>query len=190
MIVEGKSSAVSFKNVVLGVVSEISQEFIKLAALNPLKNALFGTSSPTLGGGGFFGSLFSGSTSGAGINYAASGAGQLNAAFADGGSFEVGPGFQSIMAGRDNRLVQFAARDGERVTVETPGQQRMKSGDGNKGMVVNMTLNNPTRDSIPLIIEQLGALGAEVKQTRASIPSTAVKSLVDARRRNPALFRG
>jgi hypothetical protein len=70
MFVEGKASALDFRNVALAVVGEIAQEFIKLATINPLKNALFGTNSPTLGsGGGLFsglGNLFGGGGGGFG----------------------------------------------------------------------------------------------------------------------------
>lgn len=66
MTVEGKASALSFKDVWLGVVSELTQEFIKLATINPLKNAIFGTNSPTLtdaaGAFGSLGKLFGGSS--------------------------------------------------------------------------------------------------------------------------------
>lgn len=44
--------------------------------------------------------------------------------FRHGGSFEVGGA-----GGPDSQLVQFAATPGERVTVETPGQQRRGGGD-------------------------------------------------------------
>lgn len=57
MFVEGKGEAVSWKNVVSGVISEVYQEFMKLTIMNPLKNMLFGSSLPTLGS---FGGLFGG----------------------------------------------------------------------------------------------------------------------------------
>lgn len=41
--------------------------------------------------------------------------------FADGGSFTVNGAWPSVDAGRDNRLVSFFARDGERVNVAPPG---------------------------------------------------------------------
>jgi hypothetical protein len=47
--------------------------------------------------------------------------------FAGGGDFKVGAGFPSIPAGRDNRLVSFAARDGEQVSVRTPEQVRAET---------------------------------------------------------------
>lgn len=199
MFVEGKSSAVSFKSVMLGVVSEIMQSFIQLAAINPLKNALFGTSAATLSsaGGGLFGSLF-----GAGYDTSMSsslvqtgGSGVIGRTyvgpFADGGSFTVGSGNQSVLAGRDNRLISFAARDGERVTVETPGQQRMKSGEasGNSGTTVNMTLNNPTRDMIPDIIQQLQAIGMRVNQVDRSVEGRSIRAVSDAQRRGNSAMR-
>jgi methyl-accepting chemotaxis protein len=54
--------------------------------------------------------------------------------FADGGSFTVGGGFPPINAGRDNRLVAFAARDGERVSVTPPG------GGGGGSPQINQTI--------------------------------------------------
>lgn len=58
MFVEGKASALDFKNVGLAVIGELAQEFIKLAAINPLKNALFGTASASLGGASGLGGIF------------------------------------------------------------------------------------------------------------------------------------
>ena len=193
MMVQGKASAFDFKNVLLGVVSEIAQSFIQLAAINPLKNALFGTSAATLSdAGGFFGSLFSGS----GSSISNGSAGGIRAprpssslfGFADGGSMMVGPGLPSINAGRDNRMVSFAARDGERITVETPGQQRMQSAGNSGAGKVEMNFYNPTRDLIPDIIREVQALGLEVKQTKSSIGPAAVSAVVRASQRNPNLL--
>lgn len=44
---QGKDAMIDFKSVARGVLSEITQEFIKLAAINPMKNALFGQNNPT-----------------------------------------------------------------------------------------------------------------------------------------------
>ena len=191
MAVEGKDAFADLRNIGRAVVSELMQSFIELAAINPLKNALFGSSSPSLGGiGGFFGSLFGGGGGGSILGLEAIGATVPYAALADGGSFTVGSSFPSINAGRDNRLVTFAARDGERVTVETPGQQRVSSDGGTGGgQTVYMTLNNPTRDMIPELVQRLDNLGYEVKQTRASIPGVAVSAVADAQRRGRASMR-
>ena len=45
----GEKAAVNFQNVSLAVISELLQAFIQLAAVNPLKNLLFGTAEATLG---------------------------------------------------------------------------------------------------------------------------------------------
>jgi len=64
MFVEGKQGALEWKNVFRAVLSELMQELIKLAIMNPIKNALFGNiagyaMAPALfGGGGGLGSLF------------------------------------------------------------------------------------------------------------------------------------
>lgn len=59
----GSLKALDFGALMKGLVSEILQEFLKLALLNPLKNMLFGGTSPTLGSvGGLVGSLFGGQT--------------------------------------------------------------------------------------------------------------------------------
>lgn len=60
----GSLKALDFGSLARGVVSEVAQEFLKLALLNPLKNALFGGTSATLGSvGGLVGSLLGGTTS-------------------------------------------------------------------------------------------------------------------------------
>jgi hypothetical protein len=57
----GKDAAISFSSVTKGLLADLEQEFVKLAVINPLKNALFGGSSPTLGGvGGLLGSMLGG----------------------------------------------------------------------------------------------------------------------------------
>jgi hypothetical protein len=146
MFVQGEGAAVSWKGVMRGVLSEIHQEFMRLAIMNPLKNMLFGGNAPTLAGmGGLIGSVglaglgdfFSGAsasmfgttfgTSSMALynqNLGLAAAGAPGAAFADGGSFTVGGS-----GGTDSRRVSFKATPGEKVTVETPGQQR--GGGGN-----------------------------------------------------------
>jgi hypothetical protein len=48
--VQGQGAAVDFGNVAKAVLSQLVQQFIQLAALNPLENALFGGTRGTLGG--------------------------------------------------------------------------------------------------------------------------------------------
>ena len=59
---------------------------------------------------------------------------QMGMTFATGGSFTVGGS-----GGTDSSLVAFAATPGERVTVETPGQQN-RNGSG-QSVVVNMNVS-------------------------------------------------
>lgn len=60
-ILENGLSLETLSDITRSVVSDMATEFLKLAALNPLKNAMFGTNYSTLGdAGGFIGSLFSG----------------------------------------------------------------------------------------------------------------------------------
>jgi len=195
MFVQGKAGAFEFKNIALSVVSELAQSFIQLAAINPLKNALFGTSSATLSGaGGILGSLFSGGSSisngSAGGVRAPRSSGFLSSIssffkFADGGSFTVGSGFPSVNAGRDNRMVSFAARDGERVTVETPGQQRMRSGGGTAPRGGDINIYPDLRGASA---EAVDALHSMVRDLKANQSAVAIESVVKARRRNPRLF--
>lgn len=193
MFVEGKSSALTFKNVMLGVVSEIAQSFIQLAAINPLKNALFGTNAATLGSsalGGLFGGF---DTSMSSSLVQTGGSGVIGRSFvgpfADGGSFMVGSGLPSINAGRDNRLVSFAARDGEKVTVETPGQQRMRSGEG-MSMRSSGGDINVYPDMRGASVEAVEALHKMVKSLNASIEGRSVKAVADAQRRGRPAMRG
>ncbi len=60
---EGKNAAASFGSITKGIITDLEQEFIKLAVINPLKNAFAGGSSalPTLGSVG--GSLLGGASS-------------------------------------------------------------------------------------------------------------------------------
>lgn len=103
--VEGKEAALKWRNVVGGALSELAQEFIKLAALNPLKNALFGTNYATLGGFDFFGLFGGGGSPGYGGldygSYAASGIGYVGpSAFHTGG-----------IVGKDTGLPRVVAND-------------------------------------------------------------------------------
>lgn len=66
MVTSGETSFDNLRNVAMSVLNDIASEMFKLAAINPLKDALLGTSSPGLGGllgdiGGVIGgSLFGG----------------------------------------------------------------------------------------------------------------------------------
>lgn len=65
-IVDGKDKLEALNDTVKAVAKDILNTFMKLAVLNPIKNALFGTSNQTLGGGGGIGGLLGGFFSGGG----------------------------------------------------------------------------------------------------------------------------
>ncbi|MCA3248592.1 MAG: hypothetical protein ING19_20850 [Azospirillum sp.] len=87
MALDGKDAFASLANVGRAVAASLYTDFIKLAAINPLKNMIFGGNAPTLGGGGFFSGLFSGGGgAGAGNSLATvGGAGFTGGTFATGG---------------------------------------------------------------------------------------------------------
>ncbi|MFN4089355.1 MAG: hypothetical protein ACK4QW_09995 [Alphaproteobacteria bacterium] len=95
MFVRGEGAAASWKNVVMGVLSEISQEMFRLAAINPLKNLLRGSDNqlPTLGGifGSIGSSLFSGSS------MTSPGGAYANMGSLSGGEFAMGGAFDRGM---------------------------------------------------------------------------------------------
>lgn len=113
------------------LVREINAQLLKIAFNEIFTQAMGGPS-----GGGMFskivGGLFNtvtGAVLGGGASGPTLGASSSIKGFASGGSFDVGPdtAIGNISAGADNRLIAFAARDGERVTVETPGNKRSMS---------------------------------------------------------------
>ena len=92
--------------------------------------------------------------------------------FQHGGSFKVGGS-----GGRDSQLVAFKASPREKVTVETPGQQK-KQGNGNVTYI----------DARGVDPGQMDRLIQVVKDLDESVEIRAVNSVSDARTRNPSLF--
>lgn len=74
--VSGQGAAVNFGNITKGVIASILVEFIRLAALNPLRNAFFGGGLPTLGSAL---SVFGGGQAAGGVAGAAGGGGSSGA---------------------------------------------------------------------------------------------------------------
>jgi hypothetical protein len=105
------------------VLNSLIDQFIQLAYVNPLNNALGvnGGNAPTLAsvGTNLFGSILGAFSSGsvAGTPATGSGMGRMYGRFADGGDFDV-----AGAGGTDSQLVQFMATPGERVSVRTPQQ--------------------------------------------------------------------
>lgn len=113
-IVFGESFGSILANLGRQIVTDILSNLLRIG-LNTGLGAVFG------GGGGFLGGLFGGA--GGAVGSSAPPGFSPIPAFANGGSFMVGPNTSRSIGGVDNRFVAFRARDGERVTVSTPGQQ-------------------------------------------------------------------
>jgi hypothetical protein len=96
MALDGKNAFDSLKNLGNAVASELYQAFFRLALLNPLKNWLTGSNSPTLGDmGGVLGRIFGGGGVGAAPaswGDAASGYALVNNVFHEGGVAGTGDG--------------------------------------------------------------------------------------------------
>lgn len=123
---DSENAMQSFRNVAVNALKDIANEIFKLGAINPLKNALFGTKHPTFESmdWSWLTNLFGGSGTPSLESIGAAFPG-LTFGFATGGSFMVGgPG------GTDKTPVGFMATRGERVTIETPDQQRRGDGSG------------------------------------------------------------
>lgn len=88
MALDGKDAFASLANLGRAVAASLYADFLKLTLINPLRNALFNSGAPTLGGGGFFG-LFGGgggAAAGAGNTLATvGGPGFTGGTFATGG---------------------------------------------------------------------------------------------------------
>lgn len=107
------------------ILQRITAELTAMLIVQAISTAIGGGTGGGAGGGagggfaGLFGGLFGGRTSAGGGGPFAGLAGQPGFAFATGGSFLVGG-----PSGTDRTPVSFMASRGERVTVETPDQQR------------------------------------------------------------------
>ncbi|MDP3853150.1 phage tail length tape measure family protein [Phenylobacterium sp.] len=60
----------TWKDTAREAIQDIIGDLVRLAAINPLRNMLFGTSEPTLGSGGIFGALFGGKGGGGSSSFA------------------------------------------------------------------------------------------------------------------------
>ncbi|MGH6644628.1 MAG: hypothetical protein ACRED3_18215, partial [Bradyrhizobium sp.] len=156
MSLEGKDAFESLNNLGKAVASELMQTFLKLAVMNPFKNALLGTSEPVLGD--ILDSLFGGGVPGAGSGSAGIGSAFSTTAGRDlayGGTYhqggKVGPGgsgrwvdasvFDGARRMHSGGLVSgerpIIAKDGEEVG--WPGQLADKYGSKVQVTVINST---------------------------------------------------
>lgn len=114
------------------------------------------------GGAGAAGDYSGGSYSfaGGGDTY---GSGEMG--FATGGSFMVGGG-----GGTDSQQVRFKASPGERVTVETPDQQRRSGGGVSVQQTINFSANTPAavRDAVYAMMPQIQEAAVSAVENRRS----------------------
>lgn len=174
---DGENAMQSFRNVAVSALKDIANEIFKLGAINPLKNALFGTKHPTFESMDWSSltSLFGGSGSPSLGDIGAAFPG-LTFGFATGGSFMVGgPG------GTDKTPVGFMASRGERVTVETPDQQRR--GDGN-GVTIYQDFRGVNGST-----EVRRAVAEAMAQAAPVIVGQAEMRVRDGAARNPRYFQ-
>jgi lambda family phage tail tape measure protein len=125
----------NFREFATSILADIAKIIVKMMLLNAVKSAM------GFGGGGFFSNV-AGSAGG--------GLAGLIPGFATGGSFTV-----SGKGGSDSNLVAFNATRGERVTVETPAQQRDNAQQA--PLVLQMTVNARDASSFKASETQIAA---------------------------------
>ncbi len=155
LVTKGKTSLKSL----LQDLSKIGLETFGKAGMGALSGALGGGSS----GGDLFGPLAG--LLGFGGGGGSIGAQTMNLGFAEGGSFVVGPDTSPVSNfGADNRIVTLHVRDRERVTVETPDQQRAAAmSSSQSGTVINQTnvMNFQNIDHVRSSERQIGRMMRE-----------------------------
>lgn len=161
-----------FSSLADSILQDVTRMAIQGLASNAFGAVSGGGGGPGAGGGlgGVIGSFFGGGGAG-GAGASGGGAGFLGAAsslfgFQNGGSFDVSSATSaaSIPGGTDNRLVAFRARDGERVTVDKPGD------GGGGGMNITFNISTPDANSF--------------RRSQSQILSDAQTQLARASRRN------
>ena len=156
----GASAMQAFRDVAFNVVNDILKEFLKLAIINPIKNAIFGIGLPT---------LFNIATAPTSLITT----GKVKPGFATGGSFDVGG-----TGSTDSQLVQFMATPGEHVNVSKGNS----SNGGNEQVVVVQNIN------ISAGVAQ--TVRAEMMALMPALKAQAIAGVTEARLRNPGLFNG
>ena len=126
-----------FRSTMQGLLQDLAQLILRITVLRPLAESLVQVFSRQPSGGGFFAQLLGSVLGGFGGSAAGGGGGgvvQEQGGFQHGGAFTV-PG----SGAPDSRQLFLRATPGERVTIETPEQQRRGRGDGSP---VSVVVNN------------------------------------------------
>jgi TP901 family phage tail tape measure protein len=175
MMVNGKSAALDWKNIMLGVISEVYQAFIKLAAINPILNSLFGGDRATIGGG-WLSDLFGGGggTSSAMTSAMTAQSGHL-AGYASG--TPSAPAGMAWVGEEGPELVDF--KGGEQVY---PSALSRVVANDNRGPQVNIDARGADR-------EGMRRLEATVAALNGSIERRAISAVTGARGRSQAKMR-
>ena len=166
MAVEGKDAWRDWRNVAKGVISEVMQELIKLAAINPLKNAIFNSNTPTLGD--VFGSKGGGSGLVAGGDFGFDWLQKVLKGFpffAEGGRPPVG--VPSIVGEKGPEI--FVPDSAGRII---PNNQM----GGGSGPIFNVDMRGAS-------VEAVARLEKLVMRVNGSIESRAVSAITEARQR-------
>lgn len=206
MSLKGENALESLGNVGRAIFSELAQEALKLGAINPLKNALFGQSNPTMSSvfGALGGLAGGGSFIPAGSPGLGMGTGGLPAIYGRGGVFQHGAEVVPFadggivtgpttfpMAGGRTGLMGEAGAEAIMPLTRGPGghlgvralsaPQRAAASP----VVVNspITINAPGADQAGL--QQVVAAVRELNQ---SIESRAIRAVQDGRALDPRLF--
>jgi tape measure domain-containing protein len=163
MAMNGEDAFASLRNIGQAVISELMQEFVKLGAINPLKNAIFGSALPTLGSA--FGSLFGG------------GGVQVYDA-------PVGPMPQFAAGGMHTGGLRLVGERGPEIEATGPSRiwsadqtRDFLSGGGGSGptVVVNQTLNVSTGVQQTVRAEIMGMMPQIAAQSKAAVAEAVVR---------------
>ncbi len=179
-IVEAMTTAGSamegFRNVARQIVNDILADFLKLAIITPLKNALFGA----------FGNFLSGAISGGSVNPLAAGGGGGTLGLSSivpstpltqfGGQFRVGGS-----GGTDSQLVALRATPGEDITVTNRNRSRSGPGGGG-GDTIFIDARGADQGQIKRLQDQLFALNA-------SVETRVLNTVADRNRRTSKFIR-
>lgn len=178
----GESVGRAFKNMLGEISQELAKMIFKLGVIEPLIRAAFGQQASS-GGSGIFGTIlssiagaFTGGSSLASVGGFGAGGGGLSASIFGAHGFD---GIVKGSGGTDSQSFNVNATPGERLTIQTPAQQKSKSGTTNIFGPIDM--RGASVDAV-IRLEKL------VQKVNGSIEKRAVAAVTNARGRNPELF--